>query len=198
MRRSIERASVSVALVLAVHLLPVSTSRAGSPHTRDGWMLGLSVGGGPGKFKTSTGEDSSTEGGTVVDVRVGRMVSSKVLISGELDAWTRTEGNLDFWFFNFAGCATLYPGNPDTGSGGFYVRGGLGFASVDVDETQGNTTVTYSEDGFGVLAGLGYELRLTRKFALGAGMGINYLFINGDVFDTAQFVPIVADLNWYF
>ena len=89
--------AVSGGRVLALQLVPALPSHAGSPHTRAGWMFGLSVGGGPGKFKNSIGEDSSTEGGTVFDL--------------------------------------------------------------------------YSEDGFGVLAGLGYEFRLTRRFALGAGTG---------------------------
>jgi hypothetical protein len=161
-------------------------------------MLGLSVGGGPGKFKNATGEDSSTESGGVFDFRVGRTITPKVLLSGEFDTWQRSEGSLDFWFFNFAACATFYPGNPDAGSGGFYLRGGIGYGSVDVDENLGNSTLTFSEEGFGLLAAAGYEFRLTRRFALGAGTGINYLSISGDVFDTAQFVPIVADLNWYF
>ena len=48
--------------------------------------------------------------------------------------------------------------------------------------------MTLSEDGWGLLLGGGYELRLTSKFALGAGVSFSRLSIGGDLFDSARYM----------
>ena len=192
--------STSAIITLAVFLigLPVRAT-AGHPHARDGWTAGFSVGGGPGKFTAATGGDSSTESGGSINFRIGKALTPTFTLSFETDSWLRSESTdlgpeVTFSFWNFAAAGTLYPSE----TGGLYLRGGIGYANADIDLVEGNTTVGVSESGFGILAAAGYEWRLTTNFALGATGGYDFLFISGDIFDSAQFGFVAIDLNWYW
>jgi len=183
-----------------------SKSNAGKrkEHSRAGWMLGFSLGGGPGNFTDGViGNKSSSEGGAIVNLRVGRMIHPKFLIHFEVQGYLREETNLfagiasEINFDNFAIAGTFHPGDPTHPSGGFYLRGGIGIAEATFDVTVGSTKTSSKERGFGILVGLGYEFRLTTRFALGVGAGYKKLFINETIFDSAQFGQFVLDLNWY-
>ena len=190
---------ISLLLILAV----VSTDLvAKNKHTRDGWVIGLSLGPGWASFNNINGESSGTSGGGVGALRFGKVFGSNLLFSAEFDAWVRseTENNIkaEISLFSSALALTYFPGNPETGSGGIYLRGGIGLASTNADLSSGNVNVGYTERGWGFLLGAGYEFRLGKKFALGVGTGFNKLLINGDnFFDNAQFIPLFLDLNWY-
>ena len=171
-------------------------------HSRAGWMLGFSGGGGPGNFTDGViGNKSSSEGGAIGNFRVGRMIHPKFLIHVESQVYIREEtdptGKATFSFANVAIAGTLYPGDPTQPSGGFYLRGGIGPAEAAFDVTVGRSKTRFKESGFGILVGLGYEFRLTRRFALGVGAGYNKLFINETILDSVQFGQFVLDFNWY-
>jgi len=156
------------------HVIDTDTkSNAGKrkEHSRAGWMLGLSLGGGPGNFTDGViGNKSSSKGGGIGNFRVGRMIHPKFLIHLEFQGYSRKEayptGNAIFIFGNVAIAGTLYPGDPTQPSGGFYLRGGIGIAEAALDVT--STKTSSKGSGFGILVGLGYEFRLTRRFALGS------------------------------
>ena len=169
-------------------------------NTREGWMVGLTIGAGPGEAEEArTGIRSPSESGTVFSVRAGRMVSAAVLLNLELEWWGRTQLSRDseLTFRNVALAGTYYPYDPDTPLGGLFGRAGLGAATVVQEDTVGGTPVSVDEDGWGLLLGAGYELRLTERLALGAGLSFNYLSIGGDAIASAQFVAMAFDLNWY-
>jgi hypothetical protein len=93
---------------------------------------------------------------------------------------------------------TFYPGNV-----GFFVRGGVGFGSVSfeaqLDEGPlAGFTLNKDETGLGLLAAAGYEVRLSRKFALGPQVDYAYLFVGGDLVDSANFVNGSLQFNWYW
>jgi hypothetical protein len=158
-------------------------------------MVGASVGRGPGMFTLGFGIESTTETGTSVDFRIGKMLNSKLILSTGIDLWTRSEGAADFTFYNVAAALTMYPIVIDVGGGGPYIRWGMGVAGADFDDPLAGTL---SKHGLGLLAAAGYEYRLTEGFALGAGAGYEYLLLNGDVLDSARFAPFVLDVSWYF
>ncbi len=196
MRRRI--ASAVLTGVVVSMALPMS-AMARKPHLRNGWMAGGGVGLGPASFTQADGIDSSTETGGVLHLRLGRAVNRNVTISIEMESWVRTETNdfgdkVTFTFLNFATAATYYPSE----TSGLYFRGGVGVSTADVDVTLGNTTVSQGEGGLGLLISGGYEFRLTRTFALGVGAGYDFLFIDGEVFDSAQFGFVVVEANWYW
>ena len=203
MRRRI--ASAVLTGVVVSMALPM-TAMAGKPHLRNRWVAGASVGSGPVSFTQADGFDSSTETGGVFHLRLGRAVNRNVTISIEIESWVRTETNefgdkVSFSFANLAAAATYYPSETSV----LYFRGGLGVANADVDVALGNARVplgnapvSLSEDGLGLLISGGYEFRLTRTFALGVGAGYDFLFIDGEVFDSAQFGFVVVEANWYW
>jgi hypothetical protein len=183
--------------VLCASMMDPSAAFALKDHTRDGWMVGFSMGAGPGKFKeASTGAESTSETGGVVGLRVGRNIHPLVVLGAEMHLWNRTEKTFgfgetaesDFTFLNLALTGTYYPAGPATPLGGLYLRGGIATSTVENEVTTGDISLSFSEDGWGLLLGGGYELRLKSKFALGAGVSFSRLSIGGDLFDSARYM----------
>ncbi|MCH7548950.1 MAG: autotransporter domain-containing protein [Candidatus Krumholzibacteriota bacterium] len=94
--------------------------------------------------------------------------------------------------------ATYFPGNI-----GLYVRGGVGAAigRSDVDEitatllqVPGETT----EFGPALLAAVGYEWRVTDRFAVGPQVEITYAAIDGDLIGEPLVVDGSIQFNWYW
>ncbi len=52
--------------------------------------------------------------------------------------------------------------------------------------------------GIGLAAAVGYEWRLTRKFAMGPQVDFTYLNIGDDIVDTANFFDITLGFNRYW
>jgi len=91
---------------------------------------------------------------------------------------------------------TYFPGNA-----GFMLRGGLGLAlvSADAEETAFTPAASFSPDpGLAVLAAVGYEFRLTEKFALGADFDMLYLDVSDASLDRAYVYGLNLQLNWYW
>ena len=77
--------------LLCASAIHPSAAFALEDHTRDGWMVGFSLGAGPGKFKDApSGTESTSETGGVFALRVGRMVHPSLLVNAELAGWNRT------------------------------------------------------------------------------------------------------------
>ena len=66
---------------------------------------------------------------------------------------------------------------------------------VEVEDVPGRGPNRAGFDWFG---GLGWEYQVTRTFAASAMLSYNRVDIGGSAFDSAQFVPLVASLNWNF
>lgn len=180
---------------------PAQTSEPWT-HQRDRWMLGISLGAGPGTLTNSLNGQTMEEWAGVVQLRGGGMISPKLLFHLELEAWLRnqttgydTSNKVDM--FQYALALTWYPFDPASGSGGWWFRVGLGLANVRVEPDGDFAQESYSEGGWSMLAAAGYELRLTRTFAMGLGLSYDGLGVNGDVFSDSRFFAITADFNWY-
>jgi len=186
---------VIFAVLLALALILPSKSNATEPHDRPGWLIGFSVGGGPGTAGGNTDE------GAGLAFRAGRMIGTHFMLHMELPSWVRrnkrneTFNSLSIVQMAIAG--TFYPGKPDDASGGIYIRGGFGFGSLQVHmRSSFGSTFTGGESGSGILLGGGYEFRLKRRFALGTGIQFNKLYLD-NITSSLQFTTIHIDLNWY-
>lgn len=205
-------------LLAALCLMIVNPSDllALNEHVRDGWVLGLSMGAGPGGYKSGEGDKWSESGG-VFALRLARKVHSSVSLGVEINGYSLTEEYEDDWtrlieFDNIALAGTFYP------QGGWYVRAGIGKAQ-SVDETTRPKVIDIiltkvemaecrdlceSESGWGLLLGGGYELRTTKKLALGLGLSFNKLFsfksdfYSEPYFGSVLFAGVGLDINWYF
>jgi hypothetical protein len=94
--------------------------------------------------------------------------------------------------------ATYFPGNA-----GFFLRGGVGVADgrVEVSPPAGVSfpvSGRTQDTGVAVIGALGYEARLTSRFALGGEGDVVYLGVDGDAIDTVFGYGIAVELNWYW
>jgi hypothetical protein len=166
-------------------------------------MIGLSAGLGSGGLTNSNTGETFTEDAFVGGFRVGNMLNPHILLHAEIDAWIRddvigveTEVQLSLW--NFAIATTWFPGEPESALGGLWLRFGVGLSMTRVDQLGTGVLLSTSKGGWGWLIGAGYELRLTRSFALGVGVGYEAVRPDSDLFEDGSFIPMTVDLNWYF
>jgi len=205
---------VAVSLV-AVSLLAGPAS-ALKPHVRDGWLVGVSYGYSEGNIDWAPeGLDSDGYGGGATpQIRVGKMISSKVALGLDYHGWMLEDGAVplkvrsSLQSVSFSG--TWYPGREGSAMQGFYLRGGAGYAwagltFIEIDEEppdhvpleQEHGTRT-DESGFAFNFQIGYEFRLARNFATGLGLGYNHLSIGRDIYDSAYYFPVTLTGIWYW
>jgi hypothetical protein len=160
------------------------------PHERDGWTIGLNLGGGTAGIDVS-GYSTDRETGAAGSLRVGHAFRSEFAVGLEGNAWTKEVDN-ETWTFSFGGPSfTFYPG-----SQGFYVRGGIGVGAVKYEAQSGGVTLSASDKGFGVLGGMGYEFRVARRFALGPQVDYSYAKIDDSL--SINYWNFTLGGNWYF
>jgi hypothetical protein len=157
------------------------------PHVRDGWILGLGIGGGSVGL-SSGGQTSDRESGGTGHLRAGYILNPKVSIGFEGNFWFKTVDGVDWTFDTFTAAATFYPGD------GFTLRAGIGGGGVEAAVRSGNTTTTASETGLGVSTGVGYEIRVLRSWAVVPQ--VDYSYINLDSFN-ADFFSFSVAAHWY-
>ena len=187
---------------------------AWGPYTREGWVVGVAYG--PGRAKIS-GFDSLATGwleGPAQSIRIGRMFGPFAKVGFEHQAWLREQGFQSVKIR--AGTqlealgVTAYPARPGSGWSGLFVTAGGGYAHCRLtlleplapgESSIGDThEVVFKQDefGWGVFGGMGYEFQISRTFAAGVMLSYNHLDIGDEIYDTADFVPLTASLNWSF
>jgi hypothetical protein len=129
-------------------------------NVRKGFWIGF--GGGAG-VNLSEGLDGDQLWGGNGYLRMGGTTKSNLLLGGEAIGWvveddnsnTLERGNVHF-------VAIWYPNVKS----GFYLKGGIGGASIGQSQTSGNTTTSTHKGGFGAGLGTGYELQIGRNLYL--------------------------------
>lgn len=191
MRRMIATMGRLMATVCAGLVFATPAFAGTHPHDRNGFMIGFGVGGG-GQGREDVDE---REGSVIGNFRIGYAVQPDLVVHFEGTAWTKTfdsfAGDRTWTFSTAAAAATWFPGNV-----GAFVRGGVGVGTASVEQETGGFRVTYDETGFGVLAGAGYEWRLTPKFALGPHVEFSWMDL--DSIGSADMVGGALDFNWYW
>jgi hypothetical protein len=203
-------------LLLALGTLCVATaSLAGSPPKREGWVVGVAYG--TGRAKLHGSDSLKTSGwiaGPAQSIRLGFMVNPTLMISYEHQAWLREQGlqalKVRASVQLEALAVTGYPVPAGTWWNGFYYTAGAGWAHDRLtlleplapgESAIGNTyEPIFSKDeyGWGWYGGLGYEIRISRNFATCILATYNATNIGGSIYDRAEFIPVVASLNWSF
>jgi hypothetical protein len=154
-------------LLAALALAPLTTAAAQNPHTRNGFWFngGLGVG--------SYGCDgcSGRESGGSATIGIGGTLSSKVLLGAGINVWAKEINGVDLTAGTVTAMIRFYP----SATGGFFLVGGLGYATEQV--SAGNVSV--SESGAGVLLGLGLDLRVGKNISLTPFWNGNGLSIDG-------------------
>ena len=144
---------------------------------------------------SSDGADGDREWGGAGNLRLGGAIKNNLLLGAESSAWAKDENGTNVSLSTVALAVTYYP----VADQGFFLRGGMGLASssVEIEESNG-FKLSKDETGFGLVGAMGYEWRLTGKFALGPQVEFVYLNIGGDLVDTANFFDVTLGFNWYW
>ena len=180
---------------------------AASPHMRDGWQLGFAYGYSSGRLTLADGAEGEVRGGATPQIRLGHAVGRHFAFGAEYNGWMLEGGDAALKIRSSLQqvmlTGTWYPGNPQSISGGFYLRAGLGLgwasvAEVEIVDQIQEHGVRIDESGLGIATSLGYEFRIRSNAAAGLGVGFNHLSINKDVYESGWFTPITGTLAWYW
>lgn len=216
-------AGAAVAALLAVTLATPATAM--KPHSRDSWLVGVSYGYSEGNITWGDGSNPERElgGGATPQIRVGKMMGSKFALGLDYNGWmlegvelepdpdSDTVESVRSSLQSVSLTGTWYPGGgSQTTLSGFYARGGVGFAwaglafvdvdrippeHVPLDQEHGDRT---DETGLALNGQLGYEFRLSNRFAAGLGVGVNYVSIGKEIYDSAYYFPVTLTGLWYW
>ena len=137
-------------LAAFVVALAPGAAAQGHPQTRQGFWIGFGLG--YGKLSFSCSGCSGSEGALSGYLKLGGTLSPKLLIGGETDGWTKTESGTRVTAANASAVLYFYP----SPTGGFFLRGGLGLASLSA--SAGGSTG--SQSGVGAVFGVGYDIRV--------------------------------------
>ena len=137
-------------LVAMIGLLAAGLSSQGAaqhPQTRKGFWIGFGFGWGSLGFSCDgcTGSESAVSG----YLKLGGTLSPNLLLGGETNGWTKSQGGSTVTAGNASMALYYYP----QATGGFFLRGGVGIVTLAA-------TGFSSETGFGLVTGVGYDLRV--------------------------------------
>jgi outer membrane protein with beta-barrel domain len=180
----------SLIVAVAIVVLASPPARAGSyPNLRQGWLVGLGMGGGSAEVTDASG-GSGRETGFAGSFRVGYAFNPTISLELGSNAWVKDENGTTVTF-SFAGpTLNFYPG-----ATGLVLRGGVGAGTVDLSTSFGGGTFSASESGLGLSVGAGYEFRVTRRFALGPQ--VDFTWTDQDSYNTNHINGTLAAC-WYF
>ena len=214
------RASIPILMFALVALcagLP-SPAHALRGYDRGGWLLGLGYGMGRGSSTQEDGQTNTWSGGASPQIRFGKFLSPKWMLSLEWSDWLYETGPTGQEFVDeplkfrrsqqFAGLGiTFYPGNPSNAWGGLYFRAGAGSGwartakvELEFDEEKDEFVqvheTNHDEWGKGFFLSTGYDFQLTGDFA--AGLSYSYYYINpdGTFVQDGWWAPLVMELTW--
>jgi len=190
---------LGAALVAIASLTPARNASADPyPQTRNGFYLGLGVGGGTGAASISGNgfsASSDRQGGAVGSLRMGWSVMPQLSLGMESNSWTRTDNGSRVTMSVATFGATWYP-NP---AQGFFMRTGLGLGNEDVSVQSNGVTGSASQSGFGFTAGTGYEMRLAQHWSIGPALDYGYVNVKEQGLNiSSNYVNFTAQMNWYF
>ena len=144
-------------LAATLVVLPQGTD-AQRPQTREGFFIGLGIGGGSLGCATCDGREGSFTG----QVTFGGTLTPQLLLGVESSGWTKEENDARLTHANFGVVAHFYP----MVTSGLFLSGGVGGSTLEASTTSGSVTTSVTETGFGFTAGAGYDVRVGNNFSV--------------------------------
>jgi hypothetical protein len=149
--------TVLLATLLAGSLAAQEEERPSN--VRKGFWIGFGLGAG---VNLSEGLDGESLWGGNGYLRMGGTTKANLLLGGEAIGWAVDANNATLSRGNAHFVAVWYP-NVKTG---FYLKAGIGGASIGRSSTSGNTHTSTTKGGFGSGLGVGYELQIGKNLYL--------------------------------
>ena len=128
----------------------------GSPSslTRAGFWFSAGLGFGTLGCETCVGRSNGASGG----ISGGGTISDRLLMGVGTTGWYRTEDGVWLTASTFDGRIRFYPSR----TSGFFLNAGAGLGTVSI----GTGSVSVTETGFGLMLGMGWDLRVGRNVSL--------------------------------
>jgi len=197
----VRRSSAILLLCLACVAFLPAAGRAVEPAPRDGFFVGLGIGGGSLSWENLDG-DRASEMSAIYSGRAGWALKPDLLLGLEVWGWAKnydillTSGDqsIDARFLAYTAAVTWYPNN-----GGFHLRGGLGAGKLNLDSESESAVLVETKGGFTVLGAMGWETYFTPHFALGADGTVTYTAAEIYGISNKMFgYGLAAQFNWYW
>jgi hypothetical protein len=158
--------SIRSTLLAASLLIGLATSaQAQHPQVRKGFWIGFGLGYGSAGVSCDGCASGSRAGGLSTYLKMGGTLNSKLLLGGEINGITTTTslgppsvGSVTNLVGAMSATVTYYPAVKS----GFFVKGGAGFSLFN----QTDALITLDGMGWGMLAGIGYDLRVGSNISL--------------------------------
>ena len=149
-----------IAGVLALATLGLSASFAAAQEapTRAGFWGGFGMGWGSMGVGCGGCDGADRTGSYSGYLKLGGTLSPHVLLGAEFNGWSKSENGVTVDLGNASAAAYWYP---DVQSG-LFVKGGAGYSRLSAH----NGGASASENGFGLLAGIGYDFRMARNTSI--------------------------------
>jgi hypothetical protein len=138
--------------------LLATTAFAQQAQTRQGFWIGGGMGYGSMGLGCSTCAGVGREGSVTGYVKLGGTLRQNILLGVESNVWTKSEGPGRVTMGNFSGAAYWYP----MATQGLFIKGGAGYSRLSADDG----TTSASDGGFGILGGVGYDIRAGRNMSI--------------------------------
>jgi Outer membrane protein beta-barrel domain len=183
------RKSLLFGVMAAATLVSAPSAWAGHPQERHGFWIGFGAGYGSanGSFDCDDCGDDEREGSFTGFLKLGGTLSSNVLLGVESNVWVKEESGTTLTLGSVTGTITVYP----SATGGFFLKGGFGASVIDTSAKFGSFDVSASQTGWGLLAGIGYDLRVGRNISLTPCVNYTYGKPGDLVFEGEETLP-----NW--
>jgi hypothetical protein len=139
---------------------------------REGYSLSLGLGGGSTGV-TCAGCDDSRETGASGYLRLGKGMSSNLMIGAELNGWNKTENLQSARTGMVSAIAQWYP----SVTNGFFAKAGLGVGRTTLTDKSVTPNDKLESTGLGYQVGMGYDIGIARRWSITPYM--NYLATNG-------------------
>lgn len=167
----------------AAHAQGTADVGGGRPQTREGFWIGFGLGAGSLGCEDCGDRETALSG----NLKLGGTINPRFLLGVETNGWYKSESGVTLTYGNLSAVGYFYPSE----TSGFYLKGGLGLASLELDLDGFGSG---SETGSGAVLGLGYDARVGRNFSL-----TPYLNFMAGSFDdgTANVVQLGLGFTWH-
>jgi hypothetical protein len=149
-------ASLTIALPARAQAVPLGAAESAG----GGTWLSAGAGGGWARVNCSICRTDRFAGPSVA-VRVGTTLRPGLLISAEVDGWTRSNDDVRSMLVAGSGAAWIYP-DPDRG---FFLKAGAGLVHYGLDEDAGTNLL-------GLMLGAGYEMAIGERLSITNSIGL--------------------------
>jgi outer membrane protein with beta-barrel domain len=152
------QAVIAGVLALATLGLAATPAHAQDAQPRAGFWGGFGMGWGSMGVGCDGCDGADRTGSYSGYLKLGGTLNPHVLLGAEFNGWSKSENGVTVDLGNASAAAYWYP---DVQSG-LFVKGGAGYSRLSAS----NGGASASQGGFGLVAGLGYDLRIARNTSL--------------------------------